>query len=224
MSNSKNLFSLLRATEDGDLETRDQILREEPSLAGQSLLDAAGKPTNQTALMAAAFHGHAECVRLLLPFVRPFLAEQWAGADSWSPLMAAANQGHASCVQALLSDFDPKTADSDGLTPLMLATRARSEASVRVLSPVSDLSATTEHGLTALDMALAQKSLNRWTLADLLADHLDAEQRQKLLSEAPADALPRLRSMMEKEELAEHVRSSDLTASVSAATGRSIRL
>ena len=60
------------------------------------------------ALRWAAMHGHAECVRLLLPVSD-------AKANESEALRAAAINGHAECVRLLLPASDPKAKKSAAL-------------------------------------------------------------------------------------------------------------
>lgn len=67
-------------------------------------------------LSAAALHGNAECVALLLPH-----CDARRELDGSTPLHDAALCGHTECVRLLLPHCDPSATIAPGLTPLMLA-------------------------------------------------------------------------------------------------------
>jgi ankyrin repeat protein len=93
-------------------------------------IDVEDEFLGQTALMAAAESGHANCVRLLID----------AGADKetelhmQTALMLAAEKGHANCVRLLIdAGANKETKDMFGLTPLMQASENGHADCVRLL-------------------------------------------------------------------------------------------
>lgn len=78
-------------------------------------------------LLCAAFHGNAECVRLLIP-VSDLEAEESA-ALHW-----AAHNGHAECVKLLIPASNPKAAQSQAIRA---AARNGHAECVRLLIPAS---------------------------------------------------------------------------------------
>lgn len=80
------------------------------------------------ALRRASEHGHAECVKLLIPASDP-------KADSSHALRLASLQGHAECVELLCSVSDPKAKKS---LALLNAIASGHVECARLLAPVSD--------------------------------------------------------------------------------------
>ena len=80
------------------------------------------------ALRWAATNGHAECARLLLPVSDP-------QADDSHALRWAAKNGHAECVKLLMPASEPKARESQALK---LAARNGHGECVKLLLPVSD--------------------------------------------------------------------------------------
>lgn len=93
-------------------------------------LELGGDPKmeDSCALRMAAYHGHAECVRLLIPVSEPH------SMDSWALAFAAAN-GFAECVRLLIPVTNPGVEDCRALR--CAAKAGRSEC-VKLLIPVSD--------------------------------------------------------------------------------------
>ena len=107
-----------------------------------------------TALMQAAFYGHAECVKLLLPVSD---ARSTGGVCAETALMLAASEGHADCVALLLPASDPKFRDRHtDSTALIKAAQDNHLAAVRALLPHSDIGAKDMYQLTASDWAKQQ--------------------------------------------------------------------
>ncbi len=74
-----------------------------------------------TALGIAAFHGQAECVRVLLQYDRDVDHEDLYGETA---LLHSACLGYQECVTALIdSDALLNVTDIDGMTPLIWATQ-----------------------------------------------------------------------------------------------------
>lgn len=105
-----------------------------------------------SALMMAAFGGWEETCKVLLG----------SGADpncrephgSRTALMFAAQGGHVKAIDVLLgSKADTSLADSEGMTPLMWAAIAGKVEAVKKLMDVSDKSAKSKEGMTALQLA-----------------------------------------------------------------------
>lgn len=93
-------------------------------------LELGGDPKmqNSDALRMAAYHGHAECVRLLIPVSEPHSMDSWA-------LAAAAANGFSQCVRLLIPVSNPGAEDSRALR--CAAKNGRLEC-VKLLIPVSD--------------------------------------------------------------------------------------
>lgn len=102
-------------------------------------LELGGDPKmkDSEALRMAAYHGHAECVRLLIPVSDPHSLGSWA-------LIAAAANGHADCVELLIPVSNPEFKNSH---PLRLAARNGRAECVTLLIPVSDPLADDCHAL-----------------------------------------------------------------------------
>ena len=86
------------------------------------------KAERSQALWLAAQNGHVECVELLIPVSDP-------KADRSYALRAAAHYGHAECVRLLLPVSNPNECESDALRAA--AGKGHAEC-VRLLLPVSD--------------------------------------------------------------------------------------
>jgi ankyrin repeat protein len=169
------LWQLVDAAAAGDVRQVNETLAAYPSAARET------REPGVTALMRAAEHGHAECVRALLPFSDPDAAcdKHWVSHDGisyldtpnldwgskvsarWvsetSALGFAALNGHLDCVKLLL----PRSRDrcgSDGRTALMFAAAGGQAECVRFLmasADASDAKTTTSNGYSALmDAAL----------------------------------------------------------------------
>lgn len=129
--------------------------RERSWSAAKALLASPSLDVNQlnsageSALMLAALRGDKEwCLRLLERGAR-------AQIPGWSPIHYAATGPNAETVVLLLDrGADVDAASPNGSTPLMLAARYGSEASVDVLlARGADLARRNERGLNAADFA-----------------------------------------------------------------------
>ena len=104
------------------------------------------KADNSSALARAAKHGHAECVELLIPVSNPNANN--SGALGW-----AVHNGHAECVKLLIPVSDPK---HDNSLALRVAAGQGYLECVKLLIPISDpkddnsaaLATAAEHGHT----------------------------------------------------------------------------
>jgi hypothetical protein len=104
-------------------------------------------PDRWTALEYAAFHGEANILQALLP---------WVGAPKDSAaLRLACSQGEAECARILLPLCDPLERGPDGATALMAAAQIIPEnmPCVELLLPVSDLGAQDFDGFDAAALA-----------------------------------------------------------------------
>lgn len=110
--------ALLHCSSTGDLAGIVQLLSFWPGAQGSA---------HALPLQAAARHGHAECVRLLIPISDP------QANDSRALLLAAGN-GHAECVRLLIPVSDPTV---DHSWALRLAAENGHEECVRLLLPMS---------------------------------------------------------------------------------------
>ncbi|KDO19732.1 hypothetical protein SPRG_15062 [Saprolegnia parasitica CBS 223.65] len=105
---------LCRIVRDGDLETFEEILQDNPALDLEQTDE-----TGTTLLMRAAANGHPELVKLLLDRNADIDAAQ---ADGWSALMYAASFGHDALVQLLLeNNAQIGGTDKGGKTAFMVA-------------------------------------------------------------------------------------------------------
>ena len=118
----------------------------DPLHADPSLDPDTYPPTHQlTALQCAAYHGHTDCVALLLPISDPLDQD---GLNQ-TALHLAAKQGHADCVSVLLPASDPHLPDSYGQTPLTLAAQhGHADCVQQLLAP----SANTQHSGTPFNV------------------------------------------------------------------------
>ncbi len=114
-----------------------------------------------TALSAAALHGHARCVKRLLPHCD---ANRVVGGVT--ALHDAAMQGHAACVRLLIQKADVNATVAPGLTPLMMAAAENRAKCVELLMPHSDASMTCDSGDTAASLAAQQGA---WAALNCLA-------------------------------------------------------
>lgn len=142
---------LQEAAEAGDAEACRRVL----ALGGLS------EKNRSAALCFASLHGHAHCVEAILPFSNPefktslalklaarnghrdcariLVAKTRSAADRARALQGAASTGHAGCVEELLYRYsDPRF---EGSKALRCAVASGSLACVKLLLPVSDLSA-----------------------------------------------------------------------------------
>ncbi|XP_061534047.1 cortactin-binding protein 2 isoform X1 [Phycodurus eques] len=105
------------------------------------------------ALFAAAHHGHAECVKLLLSSGSP---ADVSGQNRFTPLHFAATHGHSGCVEALLVAGAAVDAAADGgQTALFLASGAGRKHCVHILlSAGADRSRMVVDGCTCLHAAV----------------------------------------------------------------------
>lgn len=92
---------------------------------------------NTKALGFAAIHGHAECVKLLIPVSNP-------KANDSDPLSLAAFRGHADCVALLAPVSDPTARQSYALRQ---AAAAGHSDCVAILIPISNPAALDSHAL-----------------------------------------------------------------------------
>ena len=119
MASSNNLSQTLDArAELGDLAGVASLL----SLGSCSLAQAS------KALCEAAENGHAECVKILIPFSDPKARDSEA-------LVSAARKGHAECILLLIPVSDPRDEDSQALCGA--AENGHAEC-VKILIPLSD--------------------------------------------------------------------------------------
>ena len=98
-----------------------------------------------TELMWAAYHGHSECVSILLP-VSDTLAKDAIGLTA---LMQAAVHGDEACVSLLLLVSDASAKGAGGLTALMWAAYGGHEVCVDILISKSEALATDCNGMGA---------------------------------------------------------------------------
>ncbi|XP_077567403.1 cortactin-binding protein 2 [Stigmatopora nigra] len=105
------------------------------------------------ALFSAAYHGHAECVKLLLSSGSP---ADVSDQNRLTPLHFAAIHGHIGCVEALLAaGATVDAATDDGQTALSLASETGKEHCVHVLlSAGADRSLESTDGCTCLHAAV----------------------------------------------------------------------
>jgi hypothetical protein len=144
-SASELAAALFNAAAEGDLDLTRRLLD-----AGASA-GPVGIEWN-TALMAAAGNGHAECVKILLPASNP----NQTNGDGENALHKAVEADSVECVALLAPVCDTSRRQSgSGFTPLMMATACQMLEAVRLLAPLSDLEATdaTNRGRTALELA-----------------------------------------------------------------------
>ena len=106
------------------------------------LLPFSAPKDNNSALGLAAGNGHAECVRLLIPVSDP-------KAYGSHPLHAAAFDGHAECVKLLIPVSEPKARDSEALVSAARNNRAEC---IKLLIPVSDPKSDNSRALAAAAM------------------------------------------------------------------------
>ncbi|EFO61638.1 Protein 21.1 [Giardia lamblia P15] len=136
---------------------------------------------NLTALMAAAWYGHTECVKLLLVeiglqdklgYTALMMAAQNGSIDAallllaeagfsdesgFTALMAAASNGHTEIV-AMLASRESRMQNKDGSTALMLATSRNNIDAVRILIEY-EAGMCDNDGMTALMVASANGCL-----------------------------------------------------------------
>lgn len=136
---------------------------------------------NLTALMAAAWHGHIECVKLLLAemglqdklgYTALMMAAQNGSVDAallllaeagfsdesgFTALMAAASNGHTEIV-TMLASRESRMQNKDGSTALMLATSRNNIDAARILAEY-EAGMCDNDGMTALMIASANGCL-----------------------------------------------------------------
>jgi len=135
------------------------------------------------ALMCAASAGHWRCVRLLLPVCDAMRTNQ----NGDSALMLAANhlalRSEATFAdwQALAAKSNPRAANKDGCTALILATRLGNPLAVQALLPLTPMNEAKdqEEGLRAWEWAWENKD---WPMLDMMASHpASAEWRHEVI-------------------------------------------
>ncbi|XP_077453650.1 cortactin-binding protein 2 [Stigmatopora argus] len=113
------------------------------------------------ALFSAAYHGHAECVKLLLSSGSP---ADVSDQNRLTPLHFAAIHSHIGCVEALLAaGAAVDSATDDGQTALSLASGTGKERCVHVL-----LSAGADRSLVSTDGCTCLHAAVRWGHVDTL--------------------------------------------------------
>ena len=118
--------SIAQAAKVADVATLRQWMSDE-----RCVVDAALAATGATALHAAAQHGHANVIRLLLDGGADALV---VDAELRTPLHLVALAGHGLCVKALLdAGADPEGKDGKGASPLALAEQARHMGTARMM-------------------------------------------------------------------------------------------
>jgi ankyrin repeat protein len=154
--NPEGQTALFLALRGGAFQVADALLAE------QTLDVNAVNGSDESALMMAALKGQTEWARRLI--------ERGARIDKpgWSPLHYAATGPEPAVVKLLLDRGAPINAESPNRsTPLMMAARYGSEASVDLLlARGADAKARNDRGLTAADFARLAKR-------DALAARLD---------------------------------------------------
>ncbi|XP_057693397.1 cortactin-binding protein 2 isoform X2 [Corythoichthys intestinalis] len=120
------------------------------------------------ALFSAAYHGHTECVKLLLSSGSP---ADVSDRNRFTPLHFAATHGHSGCVEALLAAGAAVDAAADGgQTGLFLASGAGRKHCVQILlSAGADRSLMATDGCTCLHAAVRSGHVD--TLRLLLCHH-----------------------------------------------------
>ncbi|MDO4238286.1 ankyrin repeat domain-containing protein [Pseudomonas sp.] len=147
-------------TEDEAAEFAEQVfdVARKGDAAMLAALLAKGLPANfrnhngDTLLMLAAYHGHAEAVKVLLEFkADPLIAND----KNQLPIAGAAFKGHLAVVKALIEGGTPvEAASSDGRTALMMAAMFnRVEMLDYLLGQGANPKATDAQGATALAAA-----------------------------------------------------------------------
>ncbi|MBA1291767.1 ankyrin repeat domain-containing protein [Pseudomonas lurida] len=147
-------------TEDEAAEFAEQVfdVARKGDAAMLAALLAKGLPANlrnhngDTLLMLAAYHGHAEAVKVLLEFkANPLIAND----KNQLPIAGAAFKGNLPVVKALIEGGTPvEAASSDGRTALMMAAMFnRVEMLDYLLAQGANPNATDAQGATALAAA-----------------------------------------------------------------------
>jgi len=146
----------------------------------------------RTPLMRAAEAGHAECVKLLIPFSDLSAADE-CGATA---IYLAAQFGRADCLRALIPFCDPAAPLKNGETPLMAAAAAGRVECVKLLIPVSDVDHENQKSRMPTALAVAVKESREECVALLLAVSKKAQEPlpsgKTLLMDAAIDGTPRL--------------------------------
>lgn len=144
------------------------------------------------ALRAAAIHGSAKCIPLLLTRFDPRRKEPCSGFDA---LMTAAAYGNAACVLALLPNCDqgarstPTGPGWDDKDALMIAAAERDLACVQALAPGASAASAREALALAIDGRFPGGSASSGRCAQALRARLAALEAVELALCAP-DAAP----------------------------------
>ena len=114
---------------------------------GNNSIDWYRNKQGHTALHAAAYYGHSECIGVLLD--SPLGAStEIKNDDGGTALHAAAQEGHTACVDVLVSI---EIKNERGYTALLVATRQGHTACIGVLlDRGANIESKVEHGYTAL--------------------------------------------------------------------------
>ncbi|TNJ28401.1 Ankyrin repeat protein 1 [Giardia muris] len=105
-----------------------------------------------TALMLAAWNGHADCVRLLVGLEAGMATDKYMN----TALLAAATAGHPDCV-SILMEYEAKKTDSGGRTALMKAVNEGNIGCAELLGP-REAGVTDTRNICALDHAVRSDS------------------------------------------------------------------
>lgn len=111
-----------------------------------------------TPLLAAAYRGHADCVKLLLDHAE----RNYRDEDGRNAAYLAAEAGHAQVLKEVLrfSDVEINSAvDSSGLSPLEIALENGNEEAAVALIPYSDINCIVSNGDRPLNLAAKAMSL-----------------------------------------------------------------
>jgi ankyrin repeat protein len=144
---------LLSAAEDGRADLVAQAIENGAKLAPFGI-------NHETALMAAAQKGHAECVRLILSAFGAAAANE-LDIDGENAMHKAIRGSSAECVKALapFADLSARTRMS-GWTPLMMACTILFVEAVEILVPLSDLGLKSNRSLSAEELATEWAAAN----------------------------------------------------------------
>jgi ankyrin repeat protein len=166
------------AAGNGDLEAVDAILAQWPDAVGIAAPDGA------TALMAAAGAGSLPCVERLLPLSDPNARADFGDTALTATLMTRAKsdemaQGQLDCLRRLLAVCDARAADTQGVSPLMIAVEEGRIEAARMLLPLSDPAWTDKGGRTALMLAANSSAAGADECVEILAGLGGAKRRRK---------------------------------------------
>ena len=172
MESKDDITSLMTAAITGNDELVKLLIKSNPKDIGRSSMG------QRTALMHAAYEGHAKCVEILSKTKE--LGRVDAGGKS--ALIFAAYNGHLKCVRILANTKESKITCNNGFNALMYAAVSGYLECVKVLLKVIDVNARAKDEVVEKN---GKKMISKgWTATTLASFHEKAKCKKILYRES----------------------------------------